>query len=60
MASPELHVQPDVPANWNDLRDVGDQAVWSVSSCKQGYGVRYLRDGDMETYWQCVSYSCFW
>ncbi|XP_078481401.1 anaphase-promoting complex subunit 10-like isoform X2 [Ciona intestinalis] len=34
------------------LREIGHQAVWSVSSCKQGYGVNSLRDNSLETYWQ--------
>jgi len=34
------------------LREVGSQAVWSLSSCKAGFGVDQLRDGSLETYWQ--------
>lgn len=34
------------------LREVGGQAVWSLSSCKPGFGVEQLRDGSLETYWQ--------
>nr|CAB3234785.1 anaphase-promoting complex subunit 10-like [Phallusia mammillata] len=34
------------------LKEIGAQAVWSVSSCKQGYGVSLLRDNNLETYWQ--------
>lgn len=33
-------------------RDISQQAVWSVSSCKQGCGVQKLRDGNTTTYWQ--------
>eukprot|EP00051_Salpingoeca_urceolata_P029823 m.491120 g.491120 ORF g.491120 m.491120 type:complete len:197 (-) comp29323_c0_seq1:93-683(-) len=33
-------------------REIGNQAVWSLSSCKQGFGVRELRDGSLHTYWQ--------
>ena len=33
-------------------RDISLQAVWSVSSCKQGCGVQKLRDGNTATYWQ--------
>ena len=33
-------------------REIGDQAVWSLSSCKPGFGVEQLRDGNLETYWQ--------
>ena len=33
-------------------RDISQQAVWSVSSCKLGCGVQKLRDGNTTTYWQ--------
>ncbi|CAO1309521.1 unnamed protein product [Diamesa serratosioi] len=35
-----------------EVREVGGQAVWSLSSCKPGFGVEQLRDNSMETYWQ--------
>ncbi|KAL3879098.1 hypothetical protein ACJMK2_031411 [Sinanodonta woodiana] len=34
------------------LREVGHQAVWSLSSCKPGFGVEQLRDISYDTYWQ--------
>ncbi|CAL1268803.1 unnamed protein product [Larinioides sclopetarius] len=34
------------------VREVGPQAVWSLSSCKPGFGVDQLRDQCLETYWQ--------
>ncbi|CAG0902827.1 unnamed protein product [Darwinula stevensoni] len=34
------------------LQEVGSQAVWSLSSCKSGFGVDQLRDGCLDTYWQ--------
>ena len=33
-------------------RDVGGEAVWSVSSCKSGNGVPQLRDAQLDTFWQ--------
>jgi len=33
-------------------REVGNQATWSLSSCKPGFGVEQLRDDSHETYWQ--------
>ncbi|KAL4159771.1 hypothetical protein PRNP1_000344 [Phytophthora ramorum] len=33
-------------------REVGDDAVWSLSSAKPGNGVDQLRDNNMDTYWQ--------
>ena len=35
-----------------DIREVGGQAVWSLSSCKPGFGVEQLRDNCLDTYWQ--------
>jgi len=34
------------------IREVGCQAIWSLSSCKPGYGVDQLRDQSLENYWQ--------
>ena len=34
------------------LREIGHQAIWSLSSCKPGFGIEQLRDGNFETYWQ--------
>ncbi|CAG9463031.1 unnamed protein product [Pedinophyceae sp. YPF-701] len=35
------------------LEELGDRAVWSVSSSSQGHGVEALRDGDFtKTFWQ--------
>lgn len=33
-------------------QEVGDRAIWSLSSAKPGSGVEQLRDGRVETYWQ--------
>ena len=38
--------------NGQKLREIGDQAAWSLSSCKPGFGIEQLRDGNLETYWQ--------
>lgn len=35
-----------------ETREVGSQAVWSLSSCKPGFGVEQLRDNCTDTYWQ--------
>jgi len=34
------------------LREIGDEAAWSLSSAKPGNGVEQLRDGSTETFWQ--------
>lgn len=33
-------------------REISDEAVWSISSCKPGYGVYQLLDNSYETFWQ--------
>ncbi|EEC13658.1 anaphase-promoting complex, subunit, putative [Ixodes scapularis] len=38
--------------NHGRVREVGSQAVWSVSSGRRGHGVSQLRDGDLDTFWQ--------
>ncbi|OQS04911.1 anaphase-promoting complex subunit 10 [Thraustotheca clavata] len=35
-----------------ELREVGDEAVWSLSTAKPGNGVYQLRDDNLDTYWQ--------
>lgn len=35
-----------------NLREIGHQAIWSLSSCKPGFGVEQLRDGNIDSYWQ--------
>lgn len=49
----EMAEQEHRKAKYRPL-EIGNQAVWSVSSCKPGYGVSQLRDGSTETYWQWV------
>ena len=34
------------------LRDIGHDAVWSLSTAKPGNGVEQLRDDNPETFWQ--------
>ena len=34
------------------LRELGDEAVWTLSSSKVGNGVAQLRDGRADTFWQ--------
>ena len=33
-------------------RDISAQAVWTLSSCKSGYGVENLIDNCLDTFWQ--------
>lgn len=36
------------------LKEIGNLASWTVSSCKPGCGVEALRDEDTGLFWQCV------
>lgn len=35
-----------------DKREVGSEAVWTLSSAKPGNGVEQLRDNNIDTFWQ--------
>ena len=37
-----------------DRKEIGSLAVWQLSSAKPGSGIEQLRDGNPDTYWQCV------
>ena len=47
-SSPVLQSSPAA----SGLRELGDECVWQLSSCKAGNGVSQLRDGALETFWQ--------
>ncbi|XP_067947104.1 anaphase-promoting complex subunit 10-like isoform X2 [Watersipora subatra] len=34
------------------LREIGSQAVWSLSSCKPGFGIQQLREPSTTKFWQ--------
>jgi anaphase-promoting complex subunit 10 len=34
------------------LRELGDEATWTLSSAKSGNGAEQLRDGNQQTFWQ--------
>ena len=36
----------------NNRREIGGEAVWSLSSAKPGNGVQQIRDDNVDTYWQ--------
>ncbi|PAA83906.1 hypothetical protein BOX15_Mlig031849g2, partial [Macrostomum lignano] len=52
----KLKAQPDYDTQRDEkegrLRDVSDQAIWWLSSCKPGYGVQNLMSDSLATYWQ--------
>lgn len=40
------------------MREVGEEAVWTLSTAKPGNGVDQLRDGTVESFWQYEAGSC--
>ena len=36
----------------SNRREIGGEAVWSLSSAKPGNGVQQIRDDNVDTYWQ--------
>jgi anaphase-promoting complex subunit 10 len=42
----------NAPTNNSHRREIGEQAVWTLSSAKQGNGVEQLRDDNVSTFWQ--------
>ncbi|XP_072027121.1 anaphase-promoting complex subunit 10-like [Amphiura filiformis] len=52
MAASSNKVIDDADPSKGGLREIGSQAVWSLSSCKPGFGVDQLRDDSIDTYWQ--------
>jgi hypothetical protein len=42
----------DMEEREEPLREVGHEASWTLSSCKQSFGISQLRDGLTTTYWQ--------
>lgn len=52
-----LHATPTLPSLSDPavallVREIGHEAVWSLSTAKPGNGVTQLRDSSMDTYWQ--------
>ena len=41
-----------MPESNSKRREIGDLAVWTLSSAKQGNGVDQLRDNQISTFWQ--------
>ena len=38
--------------SFSNRREIGGEAVWSLSSAKPGNGVQQIRDDNVDTYWQ--------
>eukprot|EP00347_Sterkiella_histriomuscorum_P022182 403331386 len=43
---------PQVPEANSQRREIGDLAVWTLSSAKPGNGVEQIRDDQVSTFWQ--------
>lgn len=48
----ESRGSPNPPEANSERREVGDLAVWTLSSAKQGNGVEQIRDNNTNTFWQ--------
>tara|TARA_B110001452_G_scaffold53627_1_gene41058 strand:+ start:1585 stop:2136 length:552 start_codon:yes stop_codon:yes gene_type:complete len=52
MAATPTAPTPTVAVTEPKEREIGDLAVWSLSTAKPGNGVEQLRDDNCDTYWQ--------
>jgi len=48
------HQTHNVPIANNFRKEIGDEAVWTLSSAKVGNGVDQLRDDNLSTFWQYI------
>ena len=51
-----MDIDPPFDATALGLKEIGNLASWTVSSCKPGCGVEALRDDDIGQFWQYVLY----
>lgn len=49
-----MDIDPPFDAAALGLKEIGNLASWTVSSCKPGCGVEALRDEDTGLFWQYV------
>lgn len=42
----------DPPRETSRTKEIGEEAIWTLSTAKTGNGVQQLRDGCTETFWQ--------
>lgn len=43
---------PSKPQSDTCRREIGDEGIWSLSSCKIGNGIEQLREDNLSTFWQ--------
>jgi hypothetical protein len=53
-SSVAMDIDPPFDAKALGLKEIGNLASWTVSSCKPGCGVEALRDEDIQQFWQYV------
>uniref|UniRef100_A0AC35TNL1 Anaphase-promoting complex subunit 10 n=1 Tax=Rhabditophanes sp. KR3021 TaxID=114890 RepID=A0AC35TNL1_9BILA len=41
-----------IPSDATDVKNISDEAIWSLSSCKDGFGINQLLDEQVDMYWQ--------
>ena len=51
-ASPIKKGFPSKPQSDTCRREIGDEGIWSLSSCKIGNGIEQLREDNLSTFWQ--------
>ena len=51
ITAPAVSITTNLPDS-RSIREIGNLAVWTVTSAKPGNGVELLRDGREDTYWQ--------
>jgi hypothetical protein len=51
-SSVPMDIDPPFDATALGLKEIGNLASWTVSSCKPGCGVEALRDEDTNMFWQ--------
>ena len=51
-ARPATDASSTGPPSEKDEYEIGDLAVWSLSTAKPGNGLEQLRDDNTDTYWQ--------
>jgi anaphase-promoting complex subunit 10 len=49
-----MDIDPPFDPTERGLKEIGNLASWTVSSCKPGCGVDALRDDDTCLFWQWV------
>jgi anaphase-promoting complex subunit 10 len=42
----------EAPRETSKIKEIGDEAIWTLSTAKTGNGVQQIRDDCIETFWQ--------